>query len=102
MLNHMSNRLDQDFLNLLPRDTIARDTSNLLEPLKNERGERLVAAAAVLFAIMVERYSGSPEGLYEFGKKVLRHDNAFHKKGNDEMESLRDFVSLRANRNPAI
>lgn len=102
MANSLSTRLDHDILTSLSRDQIARDTSNLLEPLKNFKGERMVAATAVLFAIMVERYSGSPEGLYEFGKKVLRTEAAFHKKGNDEMEALRDFASLRIHQNPAI
>jgi len=102
MANTLSTRIDHDFLNLLPRDQIARDTSNLLDALKNERGERLVAACAVAFAIVIERYSGSPEGLYEYGKRVLRAEQEFHKKGNDELEALRDFASLRIHQNPAI
>ncbi|CAE7866145.1 unnamed protein product, partial [Symbiodinium necroappetens] len=91
MPNSLSTRLDQDFLNLIPRDVIAAHTQRLLDPLRNERGEHLVAATAVLFATMVERYGGSPEGLYEFGKKVLHHQEDFHKKGNDQLEALRDF-----------
>lgn len=102
MSNSLSTRLDQDFLNLIPRDVIASHSQRLIDPLRNERGEHLVAATAVLFAIMVERYGGSPEGLYEFGKRVLHHDEQFHKKGNDQLEALRDFAALRISTNPAI
>lgn len=102
MANTLSTRIDQDFLYSLPRDQIIRDASSLLEPLKNERGEQLVAATAVLFAIMAERYSGSAEGLYEFGKRVLRTREAHHTKGYDETEALRDFAALRISQNPTI
>ena len=102
MSNSLSNRLDHDFLTSIPRDVIAKDVQALLDPLGNSRGENILAATAVLFAVMVERYGGSPEGLFQFGKRVLFHDEAFHKKGNDQLEAIRDFAALRVSANPAI
>lgn len=102
MANSLASRLDYDALTSLPRDQIASDAQLLLDPLKGMRGERLVAAGAVAFAVLVERYAGSPEGLYEYGKRVLHQQEQFHKKGNDQLEALRDFAALRISNNPAI
>lgn len=102
MANTLSTRIDQDFLASIPRDRIAFDTQRLLDPMRNDRGENILAAGAVAFAVLVERYGGSPEGLYEYGKRVLHHQEQFHKKGNDQLEALRDFAALRISRNPTI
>lgn len=102
MTNSHTSRIDHDIFNMLPRDTIARDASNMLDPLKNHKGERMVAATAVLFALMAERYRGSPEALFEYGKRLLRQPEDFHKKANDEMEALRDFALLRISETPSI
>lgn len=102
MANTLSTRIDQDVLHSIPRDLTARNAQLLLDPMRNDRGEHILAAGAVVFAALVERYGGSPEGLYEYGKRVLHHQEQFHKKGNDQLEAMRDFLALRIHQNPAI
>ena len=95
MSNSLSTRIDRDALNSLKRDKIAPLTSAILDPIASHSGEELLAASATLFAVMVERYGGSPQDLYEYGRRVLGADEPFHKKGNDQLEALRDFAALR-------
>lgn len=95
MANSLSTRLDVDTLTSLPRDRVAGLTQAILDPIQANRGEEILAASAVLFAIMVERYGGSPQGLYDYGRRILGTDEPFHKKGNDQLEALRDFAALR-------
>jgi len=97
-----SRRVDRDALNMLPRDTVATDASRLIDPLKNEKGERLLAATAVAFAIMCERTSMSPQDMWLYGRRVLGADEPFHRQGNTQVEALRDFAGLRINSNPII
>ena len=98
----LSHRIDGDTLSLLPRDTIAADTLLLLDALRNHKGERLVAATAVLFATVAERFDRSPQDLYLMGQKMLGTSEPFHDKGNQRMETLRDYATLKVNRVPAI
>lgn len=102
MANSLSTRLDPDALTSLPRDRVAALTQAILNPISSHKGHELMAATAVLFAVMVERYGGRPEGLYEYGRRVLGSDEPFHKKGNDQLEALRDFAAMRVNNNPTI
>jgi len=102
MSNSLSTRLDHDHLTSIPRDVIARDASLLLDPLKDLSGERQMAAIAVDFYIATERYGGNPQALYEMGRRVVQDQEQFHKKGNDQLEALRDFAALRMRPNPII
>lgn len=102
MANSLSTRLDRDKLFLLPRDAVAQDAQLVLEPLKNFSGERLVASTAVAFAVVCERAGMTPQELHAYGKRILHGDQAFHKKGNDTLEALRDFAALRMRNNPII
>lgn len=95
MANSLATRLDVDTLTSLPRDRVASLTQAILDPIQAHKGEELLASSAVLFAIMVERYGGSPQGLYDYGVRILGADEPFHKKGNDQLEALRDFAALR-------
>lgn len=98
----LSHRLDEDRLSLLPRETIATDAFTLLSTLRNHRGEELVAATAVLFAAVAERYGKSPHDLYQMGVKVLGLNEPFHDKTNQQIEAMRDYALLRINTRPAI
>jgi hypothetical protein len=100
--NSLSTRIDRDVLNSLPRDRIAGMTQAILDPISSEKGEELLAASATLFAVMVERYESSPQDLYLYGKRVLGAEEDFHKKGNDQLEALRDFAALRVRGEPII
>lgn len=101
-VNSLSSRLDQDRLALLPRDTIAVDTHAVLDRLAHLRPENQVAAVATLFAAICERYSGSPQDLHHFGRRILGADEPFHHKGNVQIEALRDFAHLKINSSPAF
>lgn len=100
--NTLSTRIDQDKLSLISRDQVAYDAHLMLDSLRNLKGERQVAAIATLFAVVIERYSGSPQDLYSFGRKILGADEPFHDKANVQLEALRDFAALNMHSSPRI
>lgn len=100
--NTLSTRLDQDALSLMSRDTVAFDVHGVLDRLSHLRPENQVAAVATLFAAVCERYSGSPQDLHQFGRRVLGADQPFHQKANVQMEALRDFAALKLANDPAF
>jgi len=55
MPNELSTRIDRDKLHMISRDQVAHVAHALLHGGHNERGEMLVAATAVLFAVICER-----------------------------------------------
>jgi hypothetical protein len=100
--NTLSSRIDTDVLALMSRDTVAFDAHQLFDALRNHKGEQIVAAVAVAFAVVAERYGGTPEGLHDYGRRILFAENAFHDKANVQLEALRDYASLRMNSNPKV
>lgn len=100
--NTHSQQIDQDTLMSLSKDTVVVRASALLDPIQNERGEEILAGTAVAFYLMCERYSASPQDLYEYGRRVVASPNPHHKKGNDLLESLRDFLAQRVRKDSII
>ena len=95
----LSNRLDGDRLGLVNRDSVTQNAHAMLHPVDSFSGEEIAATIALLFAAAVERYAGSPEGLYEYGRRLLDgdryKDTAFHTTALAQTDSLRDFFTDR-------
>lgn len=101
MSNELSTRIDRDRLHMVSRDDAATVAHALLNGARNDRGEHLSAGTAVLFAVMVERTQMDPQELYRLGRRILHEPSPHHRKGNAQLEALRDFAGLRV-RNEAI
>ena len=84
---------------MIDRDQALNDAHHIVAPLDAAGGERILAAAAVLFAAVAERYAASPPDLHAYGQRVLRgdrfEDTVHHTKTDARMESLRDFFRDR-------
>jgi hypothetical protein len=93
--------LDRDRLMMMSRDRAAELGHMILEPLTNSPADENLAAVAVAFAALSERYSMGPEELYRYGMKILTAPTPHHRKGNALMDSLQDWAGMRV-RNEAI
>lgn len=98
----LSSRIDPTQLHMVSRDRVASVAHAMLFPANQEKGELLVAGAAVLFAVMAERAAMDPHDLYLLGRRILTSADPHHFQPNVQMEALRDFAGLRANVNPSI
>ncbi len=100
--HELSTRVERTAIGQVKRDQVAYTAHALLNGARNERGDLLIAAAALLFAAMVERCELEPEELFRMGHKMLHASDPHHFKTNASLESLRDFAGLRARSNPII
>jgi hypothetical protein len=97
---NLARRIDDDRLNMIQREIVASDVFEMLDGVRNESGERLLAAASLLFAAVAERYSKSPEELYHKGRKMLTHKDKHHRNSTAQIEALQDYCGLQINTNP--
>lgn len=97
---NLDRRIDNDRLSMAPREVTAADVFEMLDALRNESGERILAASALLFAAVAERYAKSPEELYHQGRKMLTHQDTHHRNSTALIEALRDYCGLQINTNP--
>lgn len=100
--HRLSTRLDADTLHSIPRDKMAADALLLMDGLRNHSGEEQMAATAVLFAVFCRRFNQSPQDLYEMGKRIINTEEAFHDKGNQLVETLKDFSNGHLSSNPSF
>jgi hypothetical protein len=96
----LSRRIDNDRLTMMPREVAAADVFEMLDGVRNESGERVLAAASLLFAAVSERYAKSPEELFHLGRKMLTHQDKHHRNSTALIEALRDYCGLQLNTNP--
>lgn len=101
-VNSLSSRIDPTQLHMVSRDTVANAAHALLHGGSHEKGEVVVAAAAVLFAVMAERAAMDPQDLYRLGHRILTAPSDFHIKPNVQMEALRDYAGLHIRDQPVI
>lgn len=96
----LSRRIDDDRLNMLPREIAAGDVFEMLDGIRNAPGERVLGAAALLFAAVAQRYAKSPEELYHLGRNMLTHQDKHHRNSTAQIEALQDYCGLVINTNP--
>jgi hypothetical protein len=101
MTYQLSSRIDRDKLNTLKRERITATSFSMLNQIRDEPGELLLASVATAFAAMCERYAEDPEELFRMGQKILRPE-PHHDKANVQLEAFREFCGLRINNNPTI
>ncbi|WP_111818773.1 hypothetical protein [Agrobacterium sp. CFBP2214] len=99
--SELSTRLDRDKLMMMSRDRAAELGHIILEPLTNSPAAENLAAVAIAFAVLSNRYSMGPEELYHYGMKILTEPTPHHRKGNALLDSLQDWAGMRV-RNEAI
>lgn len=87
-------KLNRDALFMLPRDRVATLAHEALFPINNLEGHEMVAALSILFAAVCHRCRIDPHEAHTLGLRMLR-DEDFHKKANDQLQSLRDFAAIR-------
>ncbi len=97
---NLSRRINGDRLNMAHRETTAADVFEMLDGIRNAPGERVLAATALLFAAVSERYAKSPEELHTLGRKMLTHRDKHHRNSTAQIEALRDYCGLTLNTNP--
>lgn len=102
MATELSTRIDPTQLHMVSRDRVAGAVHALLHGAHSDKGEVILAASAVLFVVMAERYGLNAEDLYHLGRKVLYADEPHHDKANVQLEALRDFATLRVRQNALI
>lgn len=85
---------DYHTMTTLHREKAIDAAQRALDGVQRDTPEEIVMAFAVAFAAVCKQAQLSPHDVYQIGEKVLRHD-PFHKRSNDSIQSLRDFVSLR-------
>lgn len=84
----------RDRLKLVSRDKAAYAAFAALDRLQQEEPEVAMAAASILFAAWCDRTNSDPHDMHEQGEKMLRAE-AFHRKANIQLETIRDFAGIR-------
>lgn len=97
-----SSRLNLDTLSSIPRYTALKLGHEFMEALGQRTGEDLLAATAVAFAVLGERFSGGPEALHDYGRRILNEPAPYDHKGNATRDALRDYAALKVRTDPRI
>ncbi len=84
----------RDRLKLVSRDRCAKTAMAVLHKIQQDPTEEQVAAVAMLFAVWCIRLGQDPHDLYLQGVKMVKPEQ-FHRKGNIQLETLRDFAGIR-------
>lgn len=85
---------DYHTMTQLARQRAADAAHATLDGLQNLTPEEIVLGVAVLFAAVTRRSGLDPEDLYQMGLRVLKPE-PLHRRANDSLQSLTDFVALR-------
>ena len=85
---------DYQTLTQLRREKGIDAAQRALDGVQRDTPEEIVMGAAVLFAAICKQAMLNPHDLYAIGSKVITPD-PFHRRANDSIQSLKDFVSLR-------
>lgn len=85
---------NRDIMHLLSRDRAAVVAHEMLASVNALRPEEQAIAAALLFATLTTRFGLDPEEHFHLGRKLLQ-PQAFHRKGNAQMEALEAYADLQ-------
>ncbi|MEW6121265.1 MAG: hypothetical protein AB1698_01530 [Pseudomonadota bacterium] len=85
--------LDRDKLFTINRATAAEAAHEALFPIQEKPPHAMVAGIAVLFAAVCNRTGVDPHDAHTFAMRLLKPE-AFDKKTNDSLQSLRDFAGI--------
>lgn len=84
---------NRDRMHSVPRDRVAVVAHEMLAAVNALSPEEQAAAAGLLFATMCERFGLNPEEHHHLGRRLMT-PQAFHRKGNSQIEALEAYIDL--------